>query len=233
MESNSEFFKGIEATFVKHAIKPHLIAPLSAHIITQLTSILEEQDQEKSEVGGAILQDQHGLELKVIKPLKVINLEKALAEFKEGKYDHSALLLNYLAETITNQKAYHSEKSREILFLNYLQEEIQLTSTKRSSLETRNEIIEDYQRYILGTSYPGELEELLVNSPYFRGVFHVHYNGSEPSPADISNNKKLSIPSLVLSATPKYKEEVIKLYLIHAGSFELLYQGLLQSVKKE
>jgi proteasome lid subunit RPN8/RPN11 len=67
-----------------------------------------------------------------------------------------------------------------------------------------------------------------ADQPGFVGIFHVHNDGSEPSFADVQESSRIHIPYLVVSATPDYQQSGVKLYLVHAGAFELLYQGPLK-----
>ena len=82
-----------------------------------------------------------------------------------------------------------------------------------------------YKQSILGNIYSFSVDEF---DPNFVGIFHVHDNGSEPSPNDINKNKLMPLVDLVISAKADYVQSGVKLYLVHSGSFELLYQGLLQ-----
>jgi hypothetical protein len=231
---SSELMKRIEATFVKYSLKPYLCPPFSDYMENQLIKVLEKQKEkgDKCEIGGSILENRDGLELRIIKPHSLELQENALDEFIRGEYVNAPLLSEHLDQIAETYKTHFPENKMSIQLFECLEEEIQNAVNGKYTEATRKEVAEDYQVFVLGTSYVADLRELLTNSRDFRGTFHVHHDGSKPSLVDINNNKILSIPTLVVSATAKYEEEGLKLYLIHGGTVELLYQGLLQPDKK-
>jgi hypothetical protein len=92
--------------------------------------------------------------------------------------------------------------------------------------ELRDLVIQTFQDFITdgftvvnGEDIPEELRE-------FEAIFHVHPNGSDPSPPDIAANRGDHMPDLVIAPQ---EDGSVRLHLVHHGAAELLYDGPLSA----
>ncbi|MEK6900297.1 MAG: hypothetical protein AABX05_04185 [Nanoarchaeota archaeon] len=162
-------------------------------------------------------------------------IEELLQKFESGE-DHLAVLRLYdyafRYKQAHEQLGYDLKESLGMMMLDAICLCLKVHSdpikAKGYNIEARKRVSALYREYLSGNIFNWDLQSERNKI----GIFHVHYNASKPSSIDIDANKKKPIPNLVISANPDYAETGVKLYLIHSGSFELLYDGLLTADKK-
>lgn len=225
-----ELLRKTEQAIVERSLRPYLSGELSDHIQDSLSLILTSQfrDEQFTEVGGYIHSSEEGLEFKIVEN----QLEVYLKRYEAG--DASEEVINTLYQCANefreaNERNGYDQKSYEMQIVRTLCDVFKAYSdpskAKNLNLE-RKKIAAWYREKILHNFYLFDSKE--SNYDYI-GKFHVHGNASEPSSIDIETNKLKATPDLVISATPDYQQSGVKLYLVHSGSFELLYNGLLKS----
>jgi len=209
---------------------------LTESLASQLHCILEEQFKVGTlrEIAGSAFSREGKLELQIIKTSLMDKIEKSLYRFRDGDYSEINELYTFVHQA---HSSYREDIGTVPELIYYLDSFFEISSREPERLQKfpdlrRKEVVEDYKELIANFSIL-PWSELKVDCPGFRGIFHVHDNGLKPSKIDVQNNVRTQIPDLVISATPDYVRSGAKLYLVHSGSFELLYQGLLQPAKKE
>ena len=228
-----ELLRKIEKRVVTEKLRPSFCGELSDHIQSQLHFILETQFQEErfGELGGYIVSSPNSLEFKIVENM----LHKYVQSYENG--DTSKEVMTEIYRSVYALKELHktsgfSEKSFPMQMLSALSDltEQQLTpdQEKNKDPEYRKKFACFYKRYVLDYFHVYDKEQF---DPRYLMLFHVHQNGTEPSATDIITNTKGAVPHLVISAKPDYLQEGIKLYMIHSGASELLYQGPLQAKK--
>ncbi len=227
-----------EQLSVEQWIRPNLSGKISKDTSSQLEKILEEQFREGryGEVGGCIVPVGKRLEFEMVESREKQEIERALSDYEAGTITQEShqLLLKYAFYVKEHHEKHLGDKNPYVGVLSGIHEIFSVSPAtgnfKRWNEQIRKKICLLYKEHILDMVYPISFSEM---NPDYIGLFHVHQNGTEPSPHDIEKNMIMPILDVVVSATREYRNEGITLYLVHNGAFETLYQGLLRPARKK
>lgn len=226
MKTNGDYrAKALKVCITKIGLVPASVADLE--------KILEEQFKEQTciEISGAVFYKNNCLSLEMIYAQQIQEVVEALKLFQEGDYSSLKTLSDFAAQATEFHEEHHGKNT----FFNAIY--LSFQAAYQASVKDHRKIsLSEKERKEWTDMYKELLRHYTIvpigeklKQQGFLGSFHVHGNGSKPSPADIAESLKVGCPELVISATSDYQQSGIKLYLIHAGSFELLYQGPLKS----
>ncbi|MEK6809123.1 MAG: hypothetical protein AABY40_00455 [Nanoarchaeota archaeon] len=204
-------------------------AGLTESVTKQLDHILQEQFKPENyrELGGVAYFRNNWLELDLVHPPQIKEVEDSLVKFSQGDYSGLDSLSLFVNDAVDFHQKYHGE----VILFNALRHYINAVYNKSKedpnnlslTEKERRNAIEIYKR--LMKSYTVVPLDEHIDKPGFLGSFHVHPSGSKPSPADINSSSEDDLPALVFSALPTYPKTGISIYLLHLGNEELLYQG--------
>ncbi len=235
MKRRHEALSQLEKLIAEHYIVPQLNNP-SEKTLRQVSAVLEQQFEEGccGEVGGSIFYRPEGLEFQVIKSRDLISLEETLAQFELGEPADLSKLAAAAKERVDLSSMYVDEPGSGLsiveaiygMFNTFIHEPGLL---KVISKDGKKNIGRLYREVIIDTQYHFTFSELKVPGKILLGVFHVHNDGSEPSPEDLITNQKNPFPAVVVSAEKDYLASGIKLYLIYSGASHLLYDGPIET----
>ncbi len=205
---------------------------LTAPLVQQLEGILEKQFQvtHNKEIKGSIFFRDKKLELEVLSSSLEEEVEEALLSFSKGDDNKVDLLYDYSLQALQTHTEYHGEKEM-LKVVHYFFEVFRNKSPlqrQKFSTEGRKKWSDLYREIILGNYSDFSLREMKIDEKGFIGLFHVHDEGTPPSPLDLASNQKIEIPSLVIAGTEDYKASGITIYLVAKGDYKVLYQGSLQ-----
>jgi len=224
----------VEKRLVAEKLRPHFSGDLSDHIQSQLHFILDTQFQEGKygEIGGYIVSSEDSLEFKIVEN----ELCKYVQKFEEGDTSREVITELYRSADALKQLHKTSNFPEESFPMQMLSAICDLTEqyffpekANNQDDDYRKKFAHWYKQYVLDYFHVYNTKQF---DPHYVMLFHVHQNGTEPSLTDIITNTKGAVPHLVISAKHDYLQEGIKLYMIHSGASELLYQGPLQAKKQ-
>ncbi len=209
---------------------------LQPQFAAEIDRVLQQQFKVDNfhEIGGSIFKKEDRLELRIVKSEITRGLDGALARFEHDNDDDAReTLYQHALWVIGANGAYVDESNDDFRIMLGLAK--YLLERKDSTPEKRAGILSFYKHYMLQTAYRFYDTELGMKEEGFLGMFHVHNDGSEPSPGDLKA-LQLNMISVVISAEPDYHQKGIALYVIHSGAppdqgYETLYQGPLTPQK--
>ena len=154
------------------------------------------------------------------------DLAGALKSFESGSNESVPVLRQAIADYKEIHGSYLAEDSVLFLIVDYIDKDLammpvlgsQWNADKRSYVaETFRKMITESFTVLKGADIPAEQRG-------YEAIFHVHPNGSDPSPPDISANLDNHIPDLVISPQT---HGPVKLFLVSGGAASLLFEGSL------
>lgn len=217
----------LEEKLMAETLRQYYTEGLSLHDEEQISAILKEQFTEGNsrEIGGSIFRTDAGLELKQKKSVYLSCFEGLLRLFKEGEEKAREPLFKFAKKNIerlrnagVTPQHHHYQMLEAICLL------LSIPKIVGNDVVRKN-IGQLYQTYVLDPVYLFLSKEWGAGQKGFNGIFHVHDNGSPPSPPDVEAFRRHSFPGLVVSATPDYQQSGLTLYLVHSQGYEKLYQG--------
>jgi len=211
-------------------------AGLNGSVTRQIGNILQEQFKPENyrEIGGVAYFRNNWLELEMVYPQKIQEVERSLDKFSHGDYSGLEELSLFASEAVD----FHQEHHGKNILLNAIKFSFKAAYKKHRD-DSQDLLLSESER----RSWVDRYKELMshytivplhehIDQYGFLGWFHIHPSGSGPSPADINFSSERDLPALVFSALPTYQKTGIGIHLLHLGKSELLYQGLLQSQKQ-
>ncbi len=202
----------------------------------QLNNILQQQFDSNhfQNVEGSVFYRADDLELKVIVPEYIRFAEQALEQLAAGKNTNLELLSEFAGSVYQQLSAGavdHSEDGKKVVeALNSVLERIK--KGKRFSSETMKEFARQYKNVVLRQFFIYDPKDFEVRDEDFRALFMVNANAEKPGQTEISLNAKTRNCILTVSAGENYQQKGLSLYLVHAGTSELLYQGPLKENRR-
>lgn len=207
-------------SLLREPLDPELCASIKAALDLQFS--VTNQSLGGPEIGGLVLRAGRSLSLTPYESALQRATRKALKNFEEGSYTQTdiSLLQKALDDTWDLKAQFLGCRSREMTYLSLIKLGLQ-TAREPEPLAAprRAEISKLLRAEVLDPSYTILLAEIPQWDLNFRGLFHVHPNGSAPSKGDIINNQINHLPVLVLSAT---NSERAQIFLITKGVVESL-----------
>ncbi len=207
---------------------------LTIGVVSQLEDIIKLQLRKDtlSEIVGSVfsqtIDNEKKLVLEVLHPKEMKEVETALNLFNKGDYSQIKVLQDFVHLGLKS----HEEHYGKNLCLQAICEFFRIITEKPEKLESLTSKNKDfwyneYHLFLRSFSHYC-LTDMGIDKKGFIGNFHCHDSGNPPSKIDLDKNIKFNIPELVISATADYQESGVKLYLVHSGSYEILYEGLLK-----
>lgn len=188
------------------------------------------------ELGGSVFFNRKGLEFRLVYPKRTKDLEDTIDKFEAGE-------IVDLGEVVKEAKARYElqkDENENSIYTMVFKKVYEMFDGLNKNKETipsidkniRKKRAELFREDILNGVFLATLEELRVNDVGFLATFHVHQDGEAPSKTDLEYTIDYQIPVLVISATKDYIDEGIKLYVVHNGKFDLLYEGTIYGKPK-
>lgn len=227
MDLRPETLSQLEKIVAERYIVPQLKNP-SEETLKQVSVILKKQFKKDywGEVGGSIFYRPEGLEFQIIKPKSLIYLEEQLVRFEHGKPADLSELIAVAKECADISGKFESEPNGNEAVYEMFKIFIQKPRIINAiSKDDKKNIGQLYRELIIDRRYCVTFSELKIPGKKLLGMFHVHNDGSEPSPQDVIINQKNYFLSLVISAKKDYPASGIQLHLIYSGVSHLVYNG--------
>lgn len=208
-------------------LKTYFAKGLTDNFIQQLTLVLQQQFKPDyyRNVEGSVFQREDDLELKIIKPELLRFAESALAQLVAGNRANLDLLTNF-ADDVYYQSPREQEDTE--LFTGFKEFIERIQQGYQFPKDLRKEFATHYQNFVLSRLFLYDPVDFKVLEEDFRALFLINENTAEPSQIEQKLNLQTKNSILLISANSDYVNSGVKLYLIHSGSFGILYEGPLK-----